>query len=82
MQVLYDHSILRGSMTVGTLAEKDEEVRIVMEPHKGESILNMWNFADTPYRLSVSYTVGPVNIDSTRIKTTKRVSETDFRIQG
>nr|WP_275691077.1 DUF4255 domain-containing protein [Paenibacillus aceris] len=82
MQVLYDHSILRGSMTVGTLAEKDEEVRIVMEPLNGESILNMWNFADTPYRLSVSYTVGPVNIDSTRIKTTKRVSETDFRIQG
>ncbi|MZQ83969.1 DUF4255 domain-containing protein [Paenibacillus sp. 5J-6] len=82
MQVLYDHSILRGSMTVGTLAEKDEEVRIVMEPHKGESILNMWNFADTPYRLSVSYTVGPVNIDSTRIKTTKRVTETDFRIEG
>lgn len=82
MQVFYDHSILRGSMTLGTLAEKDEEVRIVMEPLNGESILNMWNFADTPYRLSVSYTVGPVNIDSTRIKTTKRVSETDFRIQG
>lgn len=82
MQVLYDHSILRGSMTLGTLAEQDEEVRIVMEPLKGESILNMWNFADTPYRLSVSYSVGPINIDSTRVKTTKRVSETDFRIQG
>ncbi|MFC5449796.1 DUF4255 domain-containing protein [Paenibacillus aestuarii] len=82
MQVLYDHSILRGSMTVGTLAERDEEVRIVMEPLKGESLLSMWNFADTPYRLSISYSVGPVNIDSTRIKTTKRVSETDFRIQS
>ncbi|CAN7737565.1 DUF4255 domain-containing protein [Paenibacillus sp. LjRoot153] len=82
MQVFYDHSILRGSMTVGTLAEQDEEVRIVMEPFKGESLMNMWNFSDTPYRLSVAYTVGPVHIDSTRIKTTKRVSETDFRIQG
>ncbi|WP_275667892.1 DUF4255 domain-containing protein [Paenibacillus oryzisoli] len=82
MQVFYDHSILRGSMTVGTLAEQDEEVRIIMDPFKGESIMNMWNFSDTPYRLSVAYTVGPVHIDSTRIKTTKRVSETDFRIQG
>ncbi|MFH5187482.1 DUF4255 domain-containing protein [Paenibacillus sp. TAB 01] len=82
MQVLYDHSILRGSMTVGTLAEKDEEVRIVMEQIPGSSMLQMWNFADTPYRLSVSYTVGPINIDSTRIKTTKRVLERDFRIQG
>ncbi|MDR6553382.1 DUF4255 domain-containing protein [Paenibacillus qinlingensis] len=82
MQVFYDHSILRGSMTVGTLAEQDEEVRIVMDPFKGESLMNMWNFSDTPYRLSVAYTVGPVHIDSTRIKTTKRVSETDFRIQG
>ncbi|MGO4497469.1 DUF4255 domain-containing protein [Paenibacillus sp. 2RAB27] len=82
MQVFYDHSILRGSMTVGTLAEQDEEVRIIMDPFKGESLMNMWNFSDTPYRLSVAYTVGPVHIDSTRIKTTKRVSETDFRIQG
>ncbi|WP_268795579.1 DUF4255 domain-containing protein [Paenibacillus sp. Soil766] len=82
MQVFYDHSILRGSMTVGTLAEQDEEVRINMDPFKGESLMNMWNFSDTPYRLSVAYTVGPVHIDSTRIRTTKRVSETDFRIQG
>ncbi|CAH1213474.1 hypothetical protein PAECIP111891_03976 [Paenibacillus allorhizoplanae] len=82
MQVFYDHSILRGSMTVGTLAEQDEEVRIIMDPFKGESLMNMWNFSDTPYRLSIAYTVGPVHIDSTRIRTTKRVSETDFRIQG
>ncbi|WNR44094.1 DUF4255 domain-containing protein [Paenibacillus roseipurpureus] len=82
MQVIYDNSVLRGSMTVGSLAEQDEEVRIVMDPYKGESMMNMWNFSDTPYRLTVAYTVGPVHIDSTRIRTTKRVSETDFRIQG
>jgi hypothetical protein len=82
MQVLYDNSVLRNSMAVGTLADNGEEVRIVMESLTGEALLNMWNFADTPYRLSISYTVGPVNIDSTRIKTTKRVTERDFRIQG
>lgn len=82
MQVLYDNSVLRGSMTVGTLAEREEEVRIVLDPFTGESMMNMWNFADTPYRLSLSYTVGPVQIDSTRIRTTKRVLERDIRIQG
>jgi len=82
MQVFYDNSVLRGSALVGTLAERGEEVRIVMEAVSGEAMLNMWNFADTPYRLSVSYVVGPVMIDSTRIRTTKRVIERDISIQG
>lgn len=82
MQVLYDHSVLRGSAVVGTLAERGEEVRIVQESIPGEAMLNMWNFADTPYRLSVSYAVGPIMIESTRIKTTKRVLESDVSIQG
>jgi hypothetical protein len=81
IQTLYDNTVLRNSMAVGTLADSGEEVRIVMESLSGEALLNMWNFADTPYHLSISYTVGPVNIDSTRIKTTKRVTERDFRIQ-
>jgi hypothetical protein len=82
MQVLYDHSVLRGPALVGTLAERNEEVRVVMESMSGDALLNMWNFADTPYRLSVSYVAGPVMIDSTRIKTTKRVTERDVSIQG
>jgi hypothetical protein len=82
IQVLYDSSILRGSALVGTLADHGEEVRIVMDPISGEALTRMWNFGDAPYRLSVSYIAGPINIDSTRIKTTKRVTERDFRIQG
>lgn len=82
MQVLYDHSVLRGPSAVGTLAEMGEEVRVVMEPLTGEALTRMWNFADLPYRLSIAYRVGPVHIDSTRVRTTKRVVERDFRIQG
>lgn len=82
MQVLYDNSVLRGSSLIGTLAEREEEVRVVMDNISGNGMLNMWNFADTPYRLTISYIVGPVFIDSTRIKTTKRVLERDFSIQG
>ncbi|WP_329959324.1 DUF4255 domain-containing protein [Paenibacillus athensensis] len=82
IQVLYDNSILRSPQTLGTLADNGEEIRIFMNPMSGDALLNMWNFADTPYRLTVGYTVGPVNIDSTRVKTTKRVVERDIRIQG
>ncbi|RAV20503.1 DUF4255 domain-containing protein [Paenibacillus contaminans] len=82
MQVIYDNAILRGSMLQGSLAEKNEEVRIVMDSIPAETLTRMWNFADNPYRLSVSYTVGPVNIDSNRIKTAKPVLERDIRIEG
>lgn len=82
MQVLYDYSVLRGSAVVGTLADQGEEVRIVLDSMNADVLTRMWNFADFPYRLSVSYTVGPVHIDSTRVKTTKRVLERDFRIEG
>jgi hypothetical protein len=82
MQVLYDNSVLRGPALVGTLADQGEEVRVVMDTLTGEALTRMWNFADAPYRLSIGYVVGPVYIDSTRIKTTKRVTERDFRIQG
>jgi hypothetical protein len=82
MQVLYDNSVLRGASLVGTLADNGEEVRVVMDALSGDALTRMWNFGEAPYRLSVGYIAGPVNIDSTRIKTTKRVTERDFRIQG
>ncbi|WP_311764903.1 DUF4255 domain-containing protein [Paenibacillus agricola] len=82
MQVLYDNSVLRGTTLVGTLADQGEEVRVVMDTLTGETMTRMWNFSDLPFRLSIGYVVGPVRIDSTRIKTTKRVTERDFRIQG
>jgi hypothetical protein len=82
MQVLYDNSVLRGSSVVGTLAEKGEEVRIVMDNISANGMIEMWNFADSPYRLTISYIVGPVFIDSTRVKSTKRVLERDFTVKG
>jgi hypothetical protein len=82
MQVLYDNSVMRGPAAVGTLADLGEEVRVVMDTLTGEALTRMWNFADLPYRLSLGYVVGPVHIDSTRIRDTKRVTERDFRIQG
>lgn len=81
MQILYDHSIIRGSRLVGTLAERNEEVRIKLDNIPRDIMGRIWNFPNIPYRLSVGYSVGPVYIDSTRIKTTKRVLERNMSIE-
>lgn len=80
MQVMYDHSILRNPHLQGTLAENNEELRIVMSEPSLDVMINF--FPDMPYKLSVAYVVGPVHIDSTRLKTTKRVLERNVHIQG
>ncbi|GAA0377124.1 DUF4255 domain-containing protein [Bacillus horti] len=80
MQVLYDHSILRSPNLMGTLAEKNEVLRIVLEESNLDIIQNF--FPDTPFKLSLAYTVGPIQIDSRRIQTTKRVLEKNIHLQG
>lgn len=80
LQVIYDNAILNGSSLQGSLADSGEELRLVMNHLPLESMINL--FPNEPYKISFSLEVGPVFIDSTRIKTTKRVLERDFRIQG
>lgn len=80
IQVLYDHSIIRGSLLQGTLAENDEEVRIVMDELELDVMVSL--FPDQPYKCSVSFAVGPVTLQSQRMKQTKRVTDKDFRIMG
>lgn len=82
MQVLYDNSILRGSQLVGTLAEHNQEIRIVLDNIPVDILMRLWNFPNIPYKLSVGYVVGPVLIDSRRIRTTKRVREAHINVGG
>lgn len=82
MQVLHDNSVLRTPYLQGTLAENGEEVRIVKENLDGDQLMNLWNFFDVPYRLSVNYTAGPVHIDSNKTRRTARVGERQIRIEG
>lgn len=79
MQVLSDCSVLRGSQLHGSLAEKNEELRIARRDVPMDTLANL--FSETPYKLSVSYTVGPVFLDSTRTKPTKRVTEARFTLE-
>lgn len=69
MRVLYDHPVL-GSGDI-TLPDSDvqnqiERIRITMQPLNIEEIYRLWTGFETPYRLSVSYEVAVVLIESTR----------------
>ena len=86
MQVFHDHAVLRGSALDESLATRDEEVRITMNPTDQGSfdqLLSMWGtFQDRPYQPSVSYLVSPVLIESTETRPAGRVLERRDRHYG
>ncbi|MBU7314212.1 DUF4255 domain-containing protein [Paenibacillus oleatilyticus] len=79
MQVFHDHAVLRGSSLQGSLADSNEAIRIMPQPITLENAVSL--FSNTPYKLSLSYVVGPVYLDSTRTKQTTRVAEAQFKLE-
>ena len=80
IQVLYDNAILRGSELTGTLKNSNQDVRIQIKNMTYDEMMRIWNFHNIPYNLSISYRVGPILIDSNRIKETKRVIDSRINI--
>lgn len=79
IQVLFDNAILRGPNLVGTLAEKNEEIRIVIDNLPFDLMMKLWTFPNVPYKLSVSYQVGPVYIDSMKTRSVGRVLKVESK---
>ena len=68
MQVLYDHAILSGPDLRGNLAVTDEALKITLSPLTLEEQTRVWFAVQRPYRLSASYEVRVVNLDSETIE--------------
>ena len=64
MQVLYDRPILSGTQLVGNLAAEDQALKITLAPLSLEERTRVWHAVQRPYRLSVSYEVRVVNLDT------------------
>ena len=64
LQVLNDHSILRGADLRGTLQGTQEQLRVNLETVSLEDLSLVWDALSEPYQLSVSYLVQVVKIDS------------------
>lgn len=66
MQIFYDNAIVNGQALQGVLKDTAEELRIILNPISMEDITKLWSSFMRPYRLSLSYEVKVVYIDSGR----------------
>jgi hypothetical protein len=66
MHILYDNAIIRGSQLQGVLTDTAEELRVILNPMSLEDMTKLWSAFMRSLRLSVSYEVKVVFIDSER----------------
>ena len=64
LQLLNDHTILRGSDLQDSLLGANDEFRVTLETLTLEELTRIWFSLSEPYDLSVSYEVQVVRIDS------------------
>lgn len=73
MSILYDNSVLKGSVLRGNLNE-NEELHITITSLGFEDLTHIWTtFPNKPFRPSVCYAVTPVEIDSEKEMDVQRV---------
>jgi hypothetical protein len=78
MQVFYDNTVLSGSTLKGSLAAKNEELRIILDNLSIDDMTKIWStFQGKPYKPFACYIVSPVMIDSTRDMNIQRVISRD-----
>jgi hypothetical protein len=65
MQALHDDAILSGPALRGGLANTAESLKIGLNQLSLEERTRIWHAVDQPYRISASYDVRVVSIDST-----------------
>ena len=82
LQVLYDEAILSGPVLRGVLQNTDQALKITLAPLSLEERTRVWYSIQRPYRLSVSYEVRVVNLDSIRVDQITPVSNrlADFAV--
>jgi hypothetical protein len=66
MHTFYDNAIIRGSQLQGVLSNTAEELRVILNPMSLEDMAKLWSAFMRPLRLSVSYEIKVVFIDSER----------------
>jgi hypothetical protein len=64
LQVFNDHGRLQPSDLPDPLNREELEYRLTFEMHSLEELTRVWHALEEPYRLSVTYTVQVVRIDS------------------
>ena len=79
LQVFYDHPTLEGTDLSGSLATTGEVVRVIFNTVPLQEVSWVWQALETPYRLSVTYTVRVTLLDSTVEQAEQRVLSRNIR---
>jgi hypothetical protein len=76
IQVFNDQPIIPTALLDPSIADTTEELRVMQHPLPMDQITNLWQcFPNRPYRLSMTYEVSVILIDSTVNQTVTRVKE-------
>ena len=79
IQVLHDYAVMDGGILP---AAQGEILPVVeMQPLTLEEKMRVWTVPNTAYKTSLFYKVGPVEVESTRSKDSKRVTDISFLVQ-
>ena len=82
MQALYDNAIVSGSALQGGLAGTDAALKITQAPLSLEERTRVWHAVQRPYRLSASYEVRVIQLDSERVDLVHPVSRRTIEPAG
>jgi hypothetical protein len=80
IQMFHDNPVLLKSQLSGSLQESDQQIKVEVKNLTYDEMMRIWHFNDVPYSLSISYRVGPVYIESNRVKNTPRVMKSSLQI--
>lgn len=77
VQILRDNSVLHEH----TLGEGVKQpAHIELQKMQSHDKMRLWSFPNTPYKLSLFYRVGPIEITSAKTRDIKRVTDVEFTI--
>lgn len=74
LQILYDDAIINGPQLSGGLAGTNQALKVKLTPIDLEARTRVWHAVQRPYRLSLSYEVRVVNLDSLEQETRPPIS--------
>ena len=81
VQVFHDNSVLNPDTLKPVEKAEEFTLRIRMANLEVEEKQRLWNFPNNPSRVSLFYRVGPVEVESDRIKGVQRVVQTDWTVR-
>lgn len=68
IRLFAEKPVIRGSDLKESLADSQSELRVILDTLTVEDQSRIWSMLQTPYRLSVSYSVYPVEIEADTAK--------------